>query len=161
MNKFRNWLDAQVKRLSLVPTEEWNAQDHLDAKALIDEAYEKAIELRLPGAACLLSDLPIRVRLCELLASLPEDSKPTMPQDDIVLSPPDIAGILGCKPDTVVGWIKSGELKASNLASRTSTRPRYAVKKSDLDTFLAIRRPDLPIPRQRRSRLEDGSRKFY
>ena len=54
-----------------------------------------------------------------------------------VLTPPEIAKQLGADPATVLGWIRSGQLKASNLA--TGHRPRFVVQPFDLDAFLKAR----------------------
>ena len=51
----------------------------------------------------------------------------------------DVARQLHTSPDTVRGWIKSGQLAAANLA--TGSRPRYVITKADLDAFLKSRRP--------------------
>ena len=56
-----------------------------------------------------------------------------------VLTPPDIAKQLGADPATVIQWIRSGQLKASNLA--TGQRPRYVVQPTDLEAFLKSRQP--------------------
>ena len=54
-----------------------------------------------------------------------------------VLTPPEIAKQLGADPATVIQWIRSGQLKASNLA--TGHRPRYVVQPADLEAFLKAR----------------------
>lgn len=58
-----------------------------------------------------------------------------------VLTPPEIAKQLGADPATVIQWIRSGQLKASNLA--TGQRPRYVIQPSDLEAFLKARQPVL------------------
>jgi excisionase family DNA binding protein len=57
------------------------------------------------------------------------------------LTPPEVAKQLGADPATVINWIRSGQLKASNLA--TGARPRYVIRPEDLDKFLGSRQPDL------------------
>jgi excisionase family DNA binding protein len=71
-------------------------------------------------------------------------------------TPPQIAKTLGCKPDTVLAWIRSGELVAVNLARRGSTRPRYRIEPRALEAFLAARRvvPSAPTVRRRKRRTE-------
>jgi len=54
-----------------------------------------------------------------------------------VLTPPEIAKQLGADPATVIQWIRSGQLKASNLA--TGHRPRFVVQPVDLQAFLKAR----------------------
>ena len=50
-------------------------------------------------------------------------------------TPPQIAARYGCKAETVVGWIRSGELKALNLAKRGSMKPRFRVSPEALEAF--------------------------
>jgi hypothetical protein len=64
-----------------------------------------------------------------------------------VLTPPQVAKQIGCAPETVVGWIRSGALKASNLAK--GERPRYIVDPDDLANFLRLRQPLSPVPAER------------
>lgn len=55
------------------------------------------------------------------------------------LTPPEIATRFGCKPETVIVWIRNGELAAINLARRGSLRPRYRVSPQALATFEQVR----------------------
>lgn len=69
------------------------------------------------------------------------------------LTPPEIANRFGCKPETVIAWIRSGELAAINLARRGSLRPRYRVSPEALATFeqtrsVVPRTPPVSKPRQ-------------
>jgi len=63
------------------------------------------------------------------------------------LTPPEIArGRYGCKVDKVLDWIKSGELRAINIAQDPNgERPRYRVYLSDLEDF-ERRRASAPLP---------------
>jgi hypothetical protein len=73
-----------------------------------------------------------------------------------------IAARLGVAPETVIGWIRGGELIASNVAKRSCRRPRYRVDPADLEAFLAARRPNAPFtPKVRRRRQENGVIAFY
>jgi excisionase family DNA binding protein len=54
-----------------------------------------------------------------------------------VMTPPQVAELLGVAPETVISWIRSRMLKASNLA--TGTRPSYRVTRAALDDFLDSR----------------------
>ena len=67
----------------------------------------------------------------------------------IVLTPPEVAKQLGVAPETVIEWIKTGFLRASNLA--TGKRPRYVVRPGDLDDFLVSRQ--IPRTHLRRASL--------
>jgi len=57
------------------------------------------------------------------------------------LSPPEVAQQLGVTPETVIGWIKSGTLKATNVG-KGKTRPRYRIQQSNIDLFLLSRQPE-------------------
>ena len=60
------------------------------------------------------------------------------------LSPPRVAKLLGVTPETVLGWIRSGELRGFNLAARTAKKPRFRVDRIDLEAFLAGRTVQSP-----------------
>ena len=66
-------------------------------------------------------------------------------------TPPEIAKRLRVSPETVIGWIRAGELLAINVASRTATRPRFRIKAEDLEAF-ELRRSAVPTPTTRRRR---------
>ena len=51
------------------------------------------------------------------------------------LTPAEIAKELRIRESKPVGWIKSGRLPAVNLSE--GQRPRYRVRRADLDQFLA------------------------
>jgi hypothetical protein len=50
-------------------------------------------------------------------------------------TPPEIATKYGCKPETVIGWIRFGELKAIDVARRGAMKPRYRVSPQALEDF--------------------------
>jgi len=69
------------------------------------------------------------------------------------LSPVAVARLLGVRDSKVFGWIRSGELTASNLATRAGARPRYRVSPQALDAFLSNREvvpPPKPVRRRKR-----------
>jgi len=72
-----------------------------------------------------------------LAAAIAATAEPPEPGPEPLLSPPEIARQLGADPATVIQWIRTGQLKASNLA--TGHRPRYVVQPSDLEAFLKAR----------------------
>jgi hypothetical protein len=69
-------------------------------------------------------------------------------------TPPEIATRFGCKPETVIAWIRNGELAAINLARRGSLRPRYRVSPEALAAFEQARSvvPRTPPVRRKPSR---------
>jgi hypothetical protein len=68
------------------------------------------------------------------------------------LSPPEIARSRGVDAHKILAWIESGELKAVNLATSTSGRPRWKVSPADLAAFEASRSagPQPKVSRVRR-----------
>jgi hypothetical protein len=52
-----------------------------------------------------------------------------------ILTPPEIARRYGVATAKVRRWIENGELAALNLASGSSTRPRYGVTPEALQAF--------------------------
>ena len=80
-----------------------------------------------------------------------------------MLTPPQIAARLAIKPGKVIAWIRSGELKAVDVANRGCTRPRYRVDPSDLEKFL-LRRSAGPTPktiRRRKKKMPADFVEFY
>jgi excisionase family DNA binding protein len=51
------------------------------------------------------------------------------------LTPPEVARRWGVSSDKVRAWIENGELRAINLAARTSGRPRYRIDMADVLAF--------------------------
>ena len=65
-------------------------------------------------------------------------------------SPPAIAKRLGCKPEKILGWIRSGRLRAMNT-SAGSKRPRYRITAEALAQFeqsLLVAPPKRPARRR-------------
>ncbi|MGD0899210.1 MAG: helix-turn-helix domain-containing protein [Thermoguttaceae bacterium] len=77
------------------------------------------------------------------------------------MSPPAIAKHLGIKADKVLTWIRSGELRAFNVATKQGGRPLWRIKPVDLETFIAKRSTTPPLPKPARSRLPAGVIEFY
>lgn len=72
-------------------------------------------------------------------------------------TPPEIAERLRVDPAKVVGWIRAGELRASNVATKRTGRPRWRISEADLQAFLAARMPNPPTPRPAsRRRVQEG-----
>ena len=51
------------------------------------------------------------------------------------LTPPIIAERLGVATAKVIGWIRSGELKAINVANRGCSKPRFSISPDALEDF--------------------------
>ena len=72
------------------------------------------------------------------------------------LSPPVVAERLGVKADKVRSWIRAGELRASDFATRLGGRPRYKVHVTALIAFAQRREVKPPTTTIRRRRKRPG-----
>ncbi|MBT6155454.1 MAG: helix-turn-helix domain-containing protein [Planctomycetaceae bacterium] len=73
------------------------------------------------------------------------------------LTPPQYAKRLGVKPETVISWIKAGELRAINVGRRGAKRPRYRIP-TDAVVAFENARTALPVthkPAKRRKQPTD------
>lgn len=82
-----------------------------------------------------------------------------MHQDNLqhYFTPPEAGRLLRIKADRIIGFIRRGELKAANVATRLSGRPRFRIAAADLQAFLdnrAAAAVSVPSPRRRRKRQE-------
>ncbi|MBX3433687.1 MAG: helix-turn-helix domain-containing protein [Pirellulales bacterium] len=68
-----------------------------------------------------------------------------------VLTPPEVGKLLRVAPETVIKWIKTGFLRASNVA--TGKRPSYRIRPDDLEAFLDRRLVEVPRTNSRRTSL--------
>ena len=69
------------------------------------------------------------------------------------LTPQKIGELLGVGHDKVLGFIRTGELRAIDLSTTRGKRPRWRISRDDLDAFLA-RRSATPPPKPRRQRRQ-------
>ena len=70
------------------------------------------------------------------------------------MTPPKLAELWGVSPDKIIGFIRSGELRAIDISSnRGSVRPRYLIDKKDIESFELARAVVPPAPRTKRRRL--------
>ena len=71
---------------------------------------------------------------------------------EIFLTPPQVAKRYGVSEEKVIGWVRRGELRALNLATRRTGRPRWKIAYADLLAFESARAavPAPPICRRRR-----------
>lgn len=76
------------------------------------------------------------------------------------LTPPQVAARLGVKPESVTAWIRSGALRALNLARPGSIRPRYRISPEALDTFERTRTVVPREPIERKPKLDISVKKF-
>jgi excisionase family DNA binding protein len=71
---------------------------------------------------------------------------------DTFLKTTEVARRLRVSPDKVLVWIHRGELRAVNVATNRSGRPRYRVALADMLTFEAGRQAVVPTVQRRRPR---------
>lgn len=79
------------------------------------------------------------------------------PSTHAYLTPPEAARIVRMKADRIIALVRSGEIKASNVATKLSGRPRYRIALSDLQDWLdrrAAASVATSAPRRRRKRTE-------
>jgi excisionase family DNA binding protein len=69
------------------------------------------------------------------------------------LTPPQVAVQLGVSPDTVLAWIRSGELLALNVGDPKRKRPRYRVEPEALVAFKRRRAPEPKPEAAKRTRM--------
>lgn len=79
---------------------------------------------------------------------------------DDYLQPADIATILAVSPKKVHKWIRTGAMKASNL-NDNPTRPRWIIRREDLDTFVKSRQPEPKRPTPRRAAIPSSPTDRY
>jgi len=68
-------------------------------------------------------------------------------------TPPELAREWGISPDKILTWIRSGELRAVNIATTQLGRPRYQIDAEAIESFKRNRasRPAPKPPKKRRS----------
>jgi hypothetical protein len=78
------------------------------------------------------------------------------------LRPQDIARALGIGHAKVLLWIQTGELKAINVSTKPTNRPRYKIRQEDYAAFLAGRETHrfVPATRKRGGKIKPKP-KFY
>lgn len=81
--------------------------------------------------------------------------------DSAYMTPPAVAEYLGIDQRKILGWIARGELHAVNLSTGTQ-KPRWYIRRDDLDAFLAARasRP-APKPTRRPAPVDAGVVEYF
>ena len=121
---------------------------------LISQTELEAAKAGVPGAveACRklrsgpIGDCVARQVLAECLAACPPEQ---------TLTPTEVANELSVSPDTVFNWIKTAQLKASNLGTK---KPRYVVTRENLNDFLKKREPEPPAKQQ--SKVQSSFKRY-
>src|SRR5260370_40868370 len=94
-------------------------------KAAKENAVHRNGERELSVAPELFDDAPV-VATAKCRPDSPDSLAGSVP-DGAYRTPPEVARLWRCKPETVVAFIRSGELAAINLARRTAKRPRWRI----------------------------------
>ena len=78
------------------------------------------------------------------------------------VTPSVVAERYGCKPETVIGWIRAGELRAIDVSSKGSKKPRFRIDEADLAAFEAGRVVgQKPTKKPRRRKPENKVIRFF
>jgi len=71
------------------------------------------------------------------------------------INPPQLAVRYGCDVHKILGLIKTGDLKAINVATNLNGRPRYLIDERDVEAFERRRSVQAPSPTPPRRRAKD------
>ena len=77
------------------------------------------------------------------------------------ITPPELAKRYGVSPDKVLGWIRNGELRAINVATKPGGRPRWRISESDIELFEVRRAAVTTKTTRRRRRPAAGVIEFF
>ena len=75
-------------------------------------------------------------------------------------TPPEVADLYAVNANKVLGWIRSGELRATNVAASLIGRPRWRISPADLAVF-EQRRSAITPPKSRPRRKAVGVIQFF
>lgn len=73
-----------------------------------------------------------------------------MPDSSRYFTPPSLARMWGCSPETVLAYIRSGRLRAFSLSPHGSRRPRWRISPDDVRAFEDAQAPKPAKPRPKR-----------
>jgi len=77
------------------------------------------------------------------------------------LTPPELGAKWGVAPDKILGWIRTGELRAMNAASREGGRPRFLIDVADVAAFETRRAVVPPVATRRPRRQRENHATEY
>ncbi|MAT13771.1 MAG: DNA-binding protein [Planctomyces sp.] len=70
-----------------------------------------------------------------------------------MFTPPELAQLWGVKPEKVIAWIRSGELRALDFSTNAGVgRPRYRICENDALAFELLREVHVPTRSRKRAR---------
>jgi excisionase family DNA binding protein len=154
MSTFAQWIRAELKALDRLESHPELDQSAFDDIAItIREAGRRAAAAGLPQAveACRIRRGPVGTDLARQILA---ECLAAMSSEAVSLTPPQVATQLGVAPETVIGWIRAGELKAANVG-KGKKRPRYRIEPEALAEFQRKKMPEVtptqPANRRRKS----------
>lgn len=157
------WLATQIERIESVPEYDYDdsgqhlyvigPDDQTDFAYVVREAYIRAAKhgCNAPPPDAMLTKPDALYALRSLLAWLDGQGNPKS-----VLTPPELAKEWGISSDKVLGWIRSGQLKARNVSN--GTRPRYNISRDDLKLF---RPPAEKLVKRSRRKPDPSITQYY
>ena len=150
---FRRWLRAEIAALADDSPEEnqfWEAGDIIRAARRIALALDRPDVAKICRIRTGPLALPVAQEILSACLQLLRKRRPAdLPSD--LLTPPQVAQRYGVSPDTVRGWIASGQLPAVNVGK--GSRPRFRISADALRDFDAKRPPQVvPTARSQRRR---------
>lgn len=74
------------------------------------------------------------------------------------ITPRELATSWGVGIGKILGWIRSGELRAIDASARRGARPRFLIDLADVAAFEAARSVQPPMPSARRNRRRRDQR---
>lgn len=79
------------------------------------------------------------------------------------VSVPILAKEWGVSSSKITAFIKSGELRAINVATRPNQRPRYLIDRADIESFERSRevQPSTPTTQKLRRRSSPDTKEFF
>jgi excisionase family DNA binding protein len=120
--QFRRWLESKIEYIRNIP-QPWQ-EDAVDFRGFVEEAYQIAVDLRLPEAAAACKKGPPLRRLIECLNAIPEP-------ETGVYNKEEAAQRLGVSPRTVGRLIDDGDLECKRI------RGRITITEEQLQAYLA------------------------
>ena len=150
IKKLRRYLHQQFDYVSMLDREcDPRHLLNMEVGEIVEEARRRCCEhgfQDIGDTAIVLSPRSALPILGRLLAWAREQKS----KDDW-LTPPQVAKMIGVKPDKILYWIHTGQLPAVNVAKKEGGRPQYAVTATGLDVFTTRRstRPPVKVKRAR------------
>ena len=78
------------------------------------------------------------------------------------LTPPELARQWRIKPEKILAWIRSGELRAINVATEQRGRPRYLIEPDEVEAFEQRRAVvERPVLNRRRGQRSNGVPHYF